>query len=215
VTKTDCLAVVGKTRFGFSVDQKEDGKKRTKNQLGGGGNQREQTQGRGENIRGQKNELRHRPKNNTKTQNRETKNERQKKRSEQSRHGTEDEQKKAEDEQKTTKKRDLLGFLSELQQRNVCCLLSNRFLEPNQQRRRIPGEQKQRKGQRKETQREHERDSRRRKFRKAGKERIKEQRGREARTRTTNGAFLQNLSTRRTPATNVPQLRSSLSHFTF
>jgi len=119
--------------------------------------------------------------------------------------------KKTEDEQKTTKKRDLLGFLSELQQRNVCCLLSNRFLEPNQQRRRIPGEQKQRK----ETQREHERDSRRRKFRKAGKERIKEQRGREARTRTTNGAFLQNLSTRRTPATNVPQLRSSLSHFTF
>jgi len=100
VTKTDCLAVVGKTRFGFSVDQKEDGKKRTKNQWGGG-NQREQTQGRGENIRGQKNELRHRPKNNTKTQNRETKNERQKKRSEQSRHGTEDEQKK---KQRTNRK---------------------------------------------------------------------------------------------------------------
>jgi hypothetical protein len=61
--------------------------------------------------------------------------------------------KKKEDEQKTTKKRDLLGFLSELQQRNVCCLLSKRLLEPNQQRRRIPGEQKQRKGQIKETQR--------------------------------------------------------------
>jgi len=58
------LAVVGKTRFGFSMDQKKDRKKRTKNQ---GGNQREQTQGRGENTRGQKNELRHRPKNNTKT----------------------------------------------------------------------------------------------------------------------------------------------------